>query len=278
MSVSMCVETVPTAIRTPLLRGWQWRRSRRPRTAWWRRRTGRGVVPAGPCGPCGPVAPVSPLRLWKANANVLADAVPPSVTFTEGVPVDESTVAEAPVMVRVRAVVARIALGSLRSRGAGRAGLALRPRLTLGAGLALDSLDALRSAKVGRARARRARDGQHRAAPRARAGGCRRRRQAPSRPAVPCCRCLPSVPAGQCRRYRPSHPGDPAAQSDRSRRYLPCHPSALCGPVAPVKPWIPCGPCSPVSPLGPCGPVAPVSPVSPLSPFGPVKPWMPCGP
>ena len=60
---------------------------------------GSGVVPAGPCGPVGPVAPVSPLRLWKANANVLAEAMPPSVTLTDGVPVEESTVALAPVMV-----------------------------------------------------------------------------------------------------------------------------------------------------------------------------------
>ena len=59
-------------------------------------------APAGPCGPvgpAGPVAPVSPFNPENANAKVRADAVPPKVTFTEGVPAVASTVAEAPVIV-----------------------------------------------------------------------------------------------------------------------------------------------------------------------------------
>ena len=55
--------------------------------------------PVSPCGPCGPVVPVSPFNPVNAKANVRAEAVPPSVTLTEGVPVEASTVADAPVMV-----------------------------------------------------------------------------------------------------------------------------------------------------------------------------------
>ena len=56
-------------------------------------------MPAGPCGLVCPAAPVSPLRLWNAKVNVLAEAVPSNVTLTDGVSVEESTEAVAPVMV-----------------------------------------------------------------------------------------------------------------------------------------------------------------------------------
>ena len=46
-----------------------------------------------------PVGPVAPLRFLKAKAKVLLVEVPPQVTDTEGVPVLESTVADALEMV-----------------------------------------------------------------------------------------------------------------------------------------------------------------------------------
>ena len=61
-------------------------------------------TPCGPCGPCapvaplGPVAPVAPFRFLKAKEKVLANAVPPRETVTEGVPMLASTVAVAPVI------------------------------------------------------------------------------------------------------------------------------------------------------------------------------------
>lgn len=97
MSVSTDLWIVPTAIRTPPRSGRPGRRLPGRRTASSRRPRGRGVAPGAPSSPscpgapCGPCSPVSPLRPEKAKANVRAPGVPPSVTVTDGAPVEAST-------------------------------------------------------------------------------------------------------------------------------------------------------------------------------------------
>lgn len=126
--------------------------------------------PVSPCGPCGPVAPVSPFNPVNAKANVRAEAVPPSVTLTEGVPVEASTVADAPVMV-----------ASSPSSPAGPCGpvapvAPVSPCGPRGSGFALRSRRASFSCrplwphKIGGARAGRARDGEDGPVPAVRAG------------------------------------------------------------------------------------------------------------